>query len=325
MAETISELLSGKRYPLKKTTITKKDGKVENHYYSESENIVYGDTDSVYFKMLGITSKDEAIKLADSIGEKVNDAFPEFMRQGFNCQENFDTLIQCAREIVADRGLYITKKKYIDRVVDKDGHYVDPYSDDALKMMGVEIKKTDTPPVIQEFLKDVVKMILDGRQYDEIRDMILEFRKNIWTNKIDNIIEIGVTKSVNKLDEYYDYYVKYEKVGNKIKGKTIPQNVRAAINFNEMVDHYGDQWSQKIMTGQKIRVFNLKQNEHGIECIALSTDLDEAPDWFFKNFEIDKEKTLMKLIDDKLKIYLDAMNWEVPSEQSKFLDSLFEF
>jgi DNA polymerase elongation subunit (family B) len=152
-----------------------KDG-IENKYHIDTDVIITGDTDSTYFKTLA-SNKEEAIAVADAIGEIVNDSFPGFMSEAFCCQPEFDGLIKAGREIVADRSLFLAKKKYIARLVNLDGVDVDVNDKKALKMMGVEIKKSDTPKIIQNFLKDVVKMILDGKEYSELEKFVNQYQQ----------------------------------------------------------------------------------------------------------------------------------------------------
>ena len=244
------------------------------------------------------------------------------MREAFNCQDTFDTLIACGREIVADTGMFIAKKKYIARALDVEGIRYDPSDDKALKMQGVEIKKTDTPPIIQKFLKKVVVDILAQRPYSEVRDYVLEFRTELEKNK-DVHFQLGVVKSANNLTEKYAEWEAIEKAG---RGKVnLSQNIRASINHNEYLKKVGDKQTKPIIMGQKVRIFYLKPNQMQWDSIAISSDLDSFPNWFDEMFEVDIEKTLTKLIDDKLSIYFKTVNWEVPSFQSKFLDDLFVF
>lgn len=288
-------------------------------YFFANDILVHN---SNYYKIAGVDNLEDAVKRADEIADLVNESFPGFMRNAFNCQPGYDDLIKCGREIVADTGMFIAKKKYIVRAIDVEGIRYDPSDDKCLKMQGVEIKKTDTPPIIQAFLKKTVTAMLAKEDYSKVRDDVLEFRRKLSQDK-NAIFQLGVVKSANNLADRYAEWEAIEKPG---RGKVnLPQNIRASINHNEFLKKVGDVRTKPIMTGQKVRIFYLEPNAAGFDSIAFSSDLDEFPAWFGENFAVDVKRTLSKLVDDKLSIYFAAVNWEVPSEQNKFLDDLFVF
>jgi len=243
------------------------------------------------------------------------------MRDSFCCIEEFDELIKAGREIVADRTLFCAKKKYIARLVNLDGKDIDPTDKKALKIMGVEIKKSDTPKVIQKFLRDVVSKVLDGVVYKEIETFVNNFRKSLFTDR--NLIEIGIPKSVNKLDDYYQQWSMTEKKG--IGKVTLPGNVRAAINHNEMIKDTHDQDTIPIITGSKIKLFYIKPNDRNFKSVAISGDADRVPKWFTEHFKVDEKLMSEKLIDDKISILFTPIGWEVPTARSAIANSLLEF
>ena len=69
-------------------------------------SIIYGDTDSCYFKLSDVENKKEAIICADNIAGEVNKTFKNFMITNHNCDETRADKIQAEREIVADRSLF---------------------------------------------------------------------------------------------------------------------------------------------------------------------------------------------------------------------------
>ena len=90
-------------------------------YDHVGKSIIYGDTDSVYFSAYPILkddidsgkmkwNKEICLKLYDSIAEQVNISFPGFMEQAFHCPRAAGQIIKGGREIVATKGLFITKE-----------------------------------------------------------------------------------------------------------------------------------------------------------------------------------------------------------------------
>lgn len=300
------------------------------------------DTDSCYFRTLQ-KNKKAAIARADEIADTVNEGFPEFMRYTFKCSsEKYDTLIKAGREIVGRRGLFLNaKKKYTIRVIDLDGLEVF-----KLKMMGSELKKVDTPKVIQDFLKGLLGLILDGdhtiqTRYDnkeitagEAVDLVgeateLDLEKYVNKNRKDlvfrvsNPITLGAAKGINNLDNYYAEWTRTEKAN---LGKTkLPGHVRAAINYNEMVNHFEGNGGKLLKSGDKGLVFYLKPNEFGLKSIAIPVDFDYFPKWFDENFQIDRKVTEGKMIDSKIEGTYDALGWEIPTPQLTLTKKILRF
>lgn len=311
MISKICELLTGEYAEVKKTSILDKDGEWGNVYTCESDAAIYSDTDSCYFSTFA-NNKEEAILVADTVGDQVNESFIPFMQDKFLCQPTYDVLIKAGREVVADRGIFQAKKKYILRVVNLDGKDVKPGSGKALKVMGGEIKKSDTPKVIQAFLKDTTLRILDGATYQEIETFVNEERLKFKTTV--DVMTIGIPKGCNKLEMYYDEYTRYEKPG--IKKVRLPGHVRSAINFNEHLKEVKDKLIQPIKSGNKIKIFYLKPNDMMYTSIAVPVDLERLPEWFHDDFKIDIKKTEEKLIDLKLESLFGPLGWVVPTPQT---------
>jgi len=103
------------------------------------DEVIYGDTDSTYFKTFADDHK-SAVKIADAVAASVNSDYQRFMQQTFLCTPGFDNIIKAGREIVSDRGIFVEKKRYILHIVDLEGKTVD-----KMKVMGLDTKKTTIP------------------------------------------------------------------------------------------------------------------------------------------------------------------------------------
>lgn len=319
MMEEISEQLTGERTPLRKTTATKKDGKIEHIYTSDSPVVIYGDTDSCYYKCMGATDIESAIEIADLTAQNVNSSFPAFMRKAFLCQSGFDTLISAAREVVGVRGIFQAKKKYMIKVVDLEGVRVD-----KLKSQGSEIKKADTPKVIQQFLKNTVDMILDGIDYDQVATFVNEQRSALLKKQM-NVFSLGVAKQVNNLDKFLAEYLCPGTLKSESgRAVAVPGHVRAALNYNVMIDHF-DKGSKPISSGDKVLIYYLKKNQFGFTSIGIPAEQMRFPDWFLDNFKVDKVKTEAAMFDSKLSGIFSAIGKDVPSPQSVHANSILGF
>lgn len=281
----------------------------------QAESVVYGDTDSVYFKT-HTDDKEQAIIIADTVAREVNESFKEFMQTAFLCNPGFDDLIKSAREIVSARGIFVDKKRYTLHVVDKEGKAAD-----SLKTMGLELKKTTLPKPIAIKLTAFVERLLRRESWDTIAADIIEYKKQLGQTTDFNVVDIGLPKGVNGVERYSQDYKLYG------AGARLPGGAAAAIHFNECLELYNDKEQLPIVSGTKIKVFYLKGNYGKFKSIALPTDIEVIPGWFTEHFipYIDKEKQLVKLVDNTLKHIFTAIGKTVPNKQDALVDSLFEF
>lgn len=349
MIETIGQRILGMSVELtwyfgtgRGTTTDKRSICVVPKTESICDVTLLSDTDSCYFRTLKDNKKD-AIAEADDIANYVNETFPEFMRQTFRCSSSkFDTLIKAGREVVGRRGLFLdAKKKYTIRVIDLDGKPVW-----KLKMMGSELKKVDTPKVIQDFLKILMGQILDGDpsiqdRYDkkeitaeEAVDLVTqasELQLEKYVNKsrkdlvfrVENPIGLGAAKGINKLDAYYAEWERTEK--NGVGKVNLPGHVRAAINYNELVQEFEGKGGKLLKSGDKGLIFYVKPNHHNIKSVAIPVDFERFPRWFDEHFQLDLSATEQKMIDKKIQGIYHALGWQVPNPQVSLTKKILRF
>jgi len=220
---------------------------------------------------------------------------------------------------VADRGLFITKKRYAVNIYDKEGKRKDTNGKMGdIKAMGLDLKRADTPKYVQEFLMKVLTQVLAGSDRDSVISMITEFKQTLkeqasWTK--------GSPKGVNKLSWYHDQERK-----SKTGKFNMPGHVRAAINWNYLREMNGDNYSTKIMDGMKIVVCKLKNNALNMTSIAYPTDELRLPEWF-KSLHFDDSEMERILVDEKIENLLGVLKWnlrEATDVRSTF-NQLFQF
>jgi DNA polymerase elongation subunit (family B) len=278
-------------------------------YWTQTPEIIYGDTDSCYFMTNG-TDYDSAVELADAIASETNASFPEFMARSFNCTDGRETLIKAAREVVAERGVFLlAKKKYTLKVVNLEG--ADLREKPKQKSMGSEIKKADTPKPVQEFLKNMMNLVLDGKEYAELETYVNAHRGSL-IHKTNDLLALGSAKQINNLDALYAEWQRTEKIG---RGKCkLPGHVRAAVNYNELILAY-DEGAKSLRAGDKGVIFYLRKNPYNFNSIAFPADAMRLPEWFVENFQI----------DNKIEGIFDALGFDLPTPQTAFLNTVFTF
>jgi len=289
--------------------------------------IIYGDTDSCYFsafrtlqkdieKGLIPWSKESVVQLYDQIGEEVNKTFPQFMLDAFHCPTTRGEVIKAGRELVAIKGLFITKKRYAVLYYDKEGKRSDiDGKPGKIKAMGLDLKRSDTPEFIQNFLSDVLEKVLTGTTEQEVLDFITEFRTNF---KIRPGWEKGSPKRANNISAYRG---KEEKAGKT----NMPGHVRASLNWNTLKRMMDDKYSMSVTDGAKVIVCKLKDNPLGFTSVAYPVDELRLPQWF-KDLPFNHEEMEQTIIDNKLDNLIGVLNWDIRStEQTNTFNKLFDF
>jgi DNA polymerase elongation subunit (family B) len=301
---------------------------VTGEYNHVGDAIIYGDTDSCYFSAWPMLktevaegrmewSKETCIALYDSIAEQVNLSFPSFMERAFHVPREMGDVIRGGRELVASKGLFITKKRYAVMIIDKEGRRVDVNgSPGKVKAMGLDLKRSDTPKIIQDFLSDILDEVLTGVSREDVIEHIRDF-KHAFADRPG--WEKGSPKRVNNLTRYGK--------AEEREGKTnMPGHVRAALNWNTMKRMNSDNYSMQIVDGMKVIVCKLKSNALGWTSIAYPTDELHLPQWF-RELPFDDGAMQTTVIDGKISNLLDVLNWDLGSATNtdNTFESLYEF
>jgi len=290
-------------------------------YNHIGQAIIYGDTDSVYFSVYPVLkadidagdiawTKESVVELYDQIADEANNSFEEFMRVAFHCPKTRADVIKAGREIVAESGLFITKKRYAVLVYDEENNRKDTDGKPGkVKAMGLDLKRSDTPVFMQEYLMDILLMVLKGESEQSILDSIKLFRTEF---KSRPGYEKGSPKRANNIAHY-------EREEKKRGKATLPGHVRASINWNTLKRMNGDQYSLDIVDGMKVIVCKLKNNQMGFTSVAFPTDELRLPDWF-KALPFDDAAMEEVIIDNKLDNLIGVLEYDLTStkEQAAF-------
>jgi len=296
-------------------------------YDYRGKSIIYGDTDSCYFSAYSTLKneiakgqiawdKDTCIQLYDTISNEVNGTFPQMMLDMFHCPKSRGEVIKAGREIVAIKGLFITKKRYAVLYYDKEGKRTDVEGKPGkIKAMGLDLKRSDTPEFMQKFLEEVLTKVLNGSEEAEILDMITEFRTEF---KARPGWEKGSPKRANNIT---DYQAKEAKQGKA----NMPGHVRASINWNTLKRMNGDKYSMGIVDGMKVIVCKMKDNPLGYTSIAYPVDEMRLPKWF-QELPFDHSEMETTIINNKLDNLIGVLEWDLDSTtQNNNFGSLFSF
>ena len=292
--------------------------------------IIYGDTDSVYFsawpqikeevdKGTMEWNRETCVQLYDTIADSVNESFPAFMERACHCPREMGAIIAAGRELIASKGLFIKKKRYAVLIFDNEGVRLDTHGKPGkIKAMGLDLKRSDTPKVVQEFLSEILLMVLTGTGdvresvIDKVREFKLLFAgRPAW--------EKGTPKRVNNLTKYT---AEEERLGKA----NMPGHVRAAMNWNRLKKMHGDNYSTAIVDGMKTIVCKLKDNPLGLTSVGYPTDETHIPKWF-KELPFDDSTMESTIVDQKVENLLGVLEWRIAenTDIKTTFDDLFSF
>ena len=199
---------------------------------------------------------------------------------------------------------------------DKEGERCDTAGKEGkMKAMGLDLKRSDTPVFVQDFLSDILYQVLTGATEDNVLQAITDFRADF---KARPGWEKGSPKRANNITEYWEKEKKQGKAN-------MPGHVRASINWNNCKHMYDDKYSLPITDGAKVIVCKLKNNPLNYTSIAYPVDELRIPDWF-KDMPFDSEAMEQTILDQKIDNLIGVLGWDVQStETTNTFNKLFEF
>tara|TARA_B110000211_G_scaffold159851_1_gene180970 strand:+ start:2912 stop:5581 length:2670 start_codon:yes stop_codon:yes gene_type:complete len=320
-----STTLSGRQ--ISKHMASKINEVITGEYDHVGKALIYGDTDSAYFSAYEVLkkeidagqipwTKESVVKLYDQVAGEVNNSFKKFMGQAFHCLKSRAEVIQAGRESVATSGLFITKKRYAILIYDLEGFRADQDGKAGkIKAMGLDLKRSDTPVYIQNFLSELLLMVLSDNTEEQVLDKITQFRNEFKTRPG---WEKGSPRRANNIGEY-------SKKEARLGKANMPGHVRASINWNTLKRMNSDKYSQEIMDGMKVIVCKLKKNPLDFTSVAYPVDELRIPEWF-KELPFDDATMESTVIDNKLGNLLGVLGWDIKStESNNTFNNLFDF
>jgi len=273
----------------------------------------YSDTDSTYITLGRVVdneckngSKSEVVGFLDNLCSKdieptINTAC-EDLSQYLNV---YSPKIKFKREVIADRGIWIAKKRYALNVYNAEGVSYDP---PKLKVLGMEIVRSSTPAPVRKALKEAVTIALT-KDEETIKKYVADLELK-W-NKLDPE-EIAFPRSVNGVKEYSD--------SNSIFRKGTPIHVRGALIYNHLVKSKElDKRYQFIQEGDKIKFLYLREpNPLGTHVITFN---DSLPVEFKIHDYVDYDMMFQKSFLEPLNSLLSCIGWQLKEQAT--LEGLF--
>ena len=282
----------------------------------KTKNIVYvvaSDTDSIYVKLGGLVDKifkdksdtRKIVKVLDKFcEEKLQKAIDDSYDRLAKYVNAFDQKMFMKREVIANKGIWTAKKRYILNVYNEEG--VD-LKDPKLKIMGIEAVKSSTPAPCRIKIKEALKVIMN-KDENALIQFIDDFRTHFKNLRPE---EVAYPRSCNNLNKYYS--------STDIYQKSTPIHVKGALLYNNLLKKNKLVKYEKIQEGDKIKFIVLKEpNPLREKVISFPTRLPK--EFKLHNF-IDYDEQFDKSFLEPLRFIVNAINWNF--EKQATLDNFF--
>ena len=312
--------------------------KVTNNYYNkilkdDKDYCIYTDTDSVFYSALPLVQKrfpkmttegelndkfmtKQILDIADEVQGYINKSYNYFAKNFLNIQN--DHRFEIKQEMIAKSAFWVTKKRYGQWIINDGGLTVE-----KLDVKGLDIVRSSFPPAFRDFMTRILKAILAKVDKDKIDGFILNFKKSLYDQSIDDIALPTGVKGIKK-------YTK-KKTTRGFGGESMftemekgaPVYVKASVVYNDLLKYFKANNYEPIRNASKIRWVYLKDNPFNIDAVAFKGYDDPKEIMDFINQYIDRDKLFDKALKKKIKMFYDSMKWDMPIDKKVSIERFF--
>ena len=310
-------------------SVIKKSNDLLKNYITERVNItdeavlngcvIYNDTDSSYISIKSIIDNTDIEfkgpdgKLTAAVHTEVQN-IEDYLNKhikiwGSKNLNSKDCRFVFKREVIADVGVFLQKKRYVMHILDDEGIEMDKY-----KYTGVEVVRSTMPAAIKPYVKNIIETMLSTQDITKTNNVLNEAYKTFKSLPVEDIAFVSGIKN----------YEKYAAECDGFKtGKGMPGHAKAAYYHNILLKKFNiENEYESIGSGDKVRYFYVeKPNAYNIGNVAYKY---YYPDQFKEVFHIDYEKMFEKIIFSAIERFYENVNWSVQKPGSLTQTNLFD-
>jgi len=275
---------------------------------TDIDYVVAIDTDSVYIRLDCVVEKffpgkdtKKTVALLDKICQEKLQPFItksyEELATLMNAREN---KMFMKRENIANKAIWIAKKRYIMNVYDSEGV---SYEEPELKMMGIEAIRSSTPGIVRSAIKNSLSIIMNEDE-KTLQQYVIDFEKQFFASPFELV---AFPRGVSDLEKYADK--------EKIFGFKTPVHVKGSLFFNYLLEKMklNDKY-ERISSGDKIKFCYLKEpNIYRTPVISCGPVIPEELDL---KRHIDYHTQFEKAYLSPLSNITDAIGWQLVDRPS---------
>ena len=275
--------------------------------------VVASDTDSIYIRLGEVVNRIFKDKSDTRKVVRIMDKFCEETLQP-QIDKSFDKLAKYVhaydqkmimkREVIANKGIWTAKKRYILNVYNEEGVEL---KEPKLKIMGIEAVKSSTPAPCRVKIKEALKVIMT-KDESALIQFIDDFRTKFKKLSPE---EIAYPRSCNNLKKYSSRTTIYK--------KSTPIHVRGALLYNNLLKKKKLKKYQQIQEGDKVKFIQLKEPNPLRENVI--SFIGALPKEFDLHQYIDYDNQFDKSFLEPLRFIVNAIGWSF--ERQSTLDEFF--
>ena len=275
--------------------------------------VVASDTDSIYIRLGEVVNrifKDKSdtrkvVRIMDKFCEEtlqpqIDKSFEKLAKY----VHAYDQKMIMKREVIANKGIWTAKKRYILNVYNEEGVEL---KEPKLKIMGIEAVKSSTPAPCRAKIKEALKVIMT-KDESALIQFIDDFRKQFKKLRPE---DIAYPRSCNNLKKYSSRTTIYK--------KSCPIHVRGSLLYNNLLKKNKLKKYEQVQEGDKIKFVQLKEpnplRENVISFIGV------LPKEFDLHKYIDYDNQFDKSFLEPLRFIVKAIDWSF--ERQSTLDDCF--
>ena len=270
----------------------------------EMDYVIASDTDSVYItfdRLVNTVFEDgtETKKIVDFLDKVATDKIKPFIDKSYQAlaesMNAYEQKMDMSREVIADKGIWTAKKRYILSAWDIEGVR---YKTPQFKIMGIEAVKSSTPAVCRQKIKDALNIIMTGDE-KMLNTFIQEFREEFMKLPPE---DIAYPRSVNGLKKFSS--------PNGMFAKGAPIHCKGAILYNHLLKkHKLTNKYPLIQEGDKIKFLHMKQpNIYTTSAFSFATFMPKELDILDR---IDYDEQYRKSFVEPLRFITEKIQWKI--------------
>ena len=276
---------------------------------TNDDYVIAIDTDSIYVDMDPLVKQLNPSDPVKFLDKACKERFEPILEKGyaelFERMNAYENRMVMAREVIADRGVWVAKKRYILNVHNNEGVQ---YAEPKIKMLGLEAVKSSTPRIVRDKFKKAYEIILRGDE-TALQRFVADFYEEFVKLPAE---AVSFPRGVSDIEKWVDR--------NAIYKKGTPIHVRGSLLFNKKMKDIGlDRTMEEIKNGSKVKFCYLKTPNPIMENVIA------FPQFLPKEFAIEKyidyDTQFDKAFKEPLKLVTDAMGWQI--EKFNTLEGFF--